>query len=265
MNTASLDPESAEIVTEALHRTAALLLASRLAVYTVDPAGLPTYATAMASTENDDGSTPGDLIDPDSGMFESVTAQTGGRAFRLRNDLDIAIGESVHQGGSYYAMSYAPTNHVYDGKFRVIRVTVKRPGLVVHTRAGYYADGDQHESPQMVAFELTKASTSVLAYTGLDISVADLVLSGRGRDAGFRLSVDPGGLTWRSLSNGDHQALFDIAVTAAKGSGKILQYKVKELATNAKAEKAAESLRSPLKYRVPVDLPAGTERLRVVW
>jgi hypothetical protein len=41
--------------------------------------------------------------------------------------------------GSYYLLSYTPSNDAYDGKFRTIEVKVRRPGLRIQARRGYFA------------------------------------------------------------------------------------------------------------------------------
>jgi len=265
LNLGNISLEEVETITKALHSTAALLIASRVAVYTVDPLGLPTYGASTADPATQADAAPTDLIDPDQMMFESLTDQTGGRSFKLRNDLDMAVSTALHEGSTYYTMSYTPTNRVYDGKFRQILVTVKRPGLIAHTRDGYFADKDQTATPEMVGFELSKASLSDLPYTGLLISATDIqggeVGSGH---AAFRLKVDPQGLTWSSQPNGDRVAHFLLSVTFTGASGNVLQYKVKELATTADMREADVTMRAPLQYTVPADLPPQTAHMRVV-
>ena len=71
--------------------------------------------------------------------FEQMAPETGGRIFRMRNDVGAAIGESVEDGSQFYTVSYDPTNQRYDGSFRKIRVTVDDPELRVRTQEGYLA------------------------------------------------------------------------------------------------------------------------------
>jgi VWFA-related protein len=262
LNLENISLEEAEAITSTLHSTAALLIDNRVTVYTIDPMGLPTYgASAVDST----GAVPPDLTEPDQMMFESLTDQTGGRSYRLRNDIDMAIATALQEGSTYYTMTYAPSNHNFDGKYRQILVTIKRPGLTAHTRAGYFADKDHVTPPAMVGFELSKASQSDLPYTGLLISASDIQeRSVVGGHAVFRLKVDPQGLTWRSVADGDRVTQFMLAITFMNTSGSVLQYKVKELATTANANKADAIMHSPLQYAVPVDLPLHTTHMRVI-
>jgi VWFA-related protein len=68
-----------------------------------------------------------------------VAAATGGLAFRNTNDLSISLDRVAEDIHSHYVLSYQPINQEFDGAFRNIRVEVKKPGLSVRTRSGYYA------------------------------------------------------------------------------------------------------------------------------
>jgi VWFA-related protein len=70
-----------------------------------------------------------------------LTLQTGGRAWFPTDVTDIAniTPDIAHEIRNQYVVAYTPTNLAADGSFRKIRVDVDVPGVVVRTRAGYYA------------------------------------------------------------------------------------------------------------------------------
>jgi VWFA-related protein len=72
----------------------------------------------------------------------SLAADTGGRAFTDSNDFGEAFARVQRDMSAYYLLGYSSTNAVRDGRFRRIQVRVKRDGLRVEARAGYYADRD---------------------------------------------------------------------------------------------------------------------------
>ncbi len=72
----------------------------------------------------------------------SLAADTGGRAFTDSNDFGEAFARVQRDMSAYYLLGYSSTNAVKDGRFRRIQVRVKRDGLRVEARAGYYADRD---------------------------------------------------------------------------------------------------------------------------
>ena len=65
---------------------------------------------------------------------------TGGKAFFNTNDIKDAIATANEQGSNYYSLSYSPSNKVYDGKFRKIKVQLAEKGYKLYYRQGYYAD-----------------------------------------------------------------------------------------------------------------------------
>jgi VWFA-related protein len=76
------------------------------------------------------------------GTLTTLAADTGGRAFTDTNDFGEAFSRVQRDMSAYYLIGYSSTNDVKDGRFRRIRVVVKREGLRVEARAGYFADRD---------------------------------------------------------------------------------------------------------------------------
>jgi VWFA-related protein len=77
----------------------------------------------------------------------SLAGDTGGRAFTDTNDFSEAFIRVQRDMSAYYLLGYSSTNQTRDGRFRRVQVRVKRDGLRVEARAGYYAARDfQHTS-----------------------------------------------------------------------------------------------------------------------
>lgn len=66
---------------------------------------------------------------------------TGGRPLFTSNrkQLQAAFDQIASELRSQYSLGYAPSNRARDGRFRKIEVTVKRNGLKVYARRGYFA------------------------------------------------------------------------------------------------------------------------------
>ena len=69
----------------------------------------------------------------------SLAGETGGRAFTDSNDFGEAFTRVQRDMSAYYLLGYSSTNPAKDGRFRRVQVRVKRDGLRVEARAGYYA------------------------------------------------------------------------------------------------------------------------------
>lgn len=72
----------------------------------------------------------------------SLAADTGGRAFTDTNDFGEAFDRVRRDMSAYYLLGYSSTNTTKDGRFRRIQVRVKREGVRVEARAGYFAERD---------------------------------------------------------------------------------------------------------------------------
>ena len=70
-----------------------------------------------------------------------IAEETGGRIFLPDNfdDLGLAYQQVAEELRSQYVIFYSPTKVERDGKYRAVRVKVKRPGTHTATRFGYYA------------------------------------------------------------------------------------------------------------------------------
>jgi len=97
--------------------------------------------------------------DPHTGLGE-LAQDTGGQLFENTNNLRQGFDRIESDLRNYYLLGYTPSNEAFDGKFRTIDVKVKRPGVVVAARKGYFAlrntsgvPVNEWEAPALAAFE----------------------------------------------------------------------------------------------------------------
>jgi VWFA-related protein len=76
--------------------------------------------------------------DPATGLGD-LASGTGGQLFQNTNNLRQGFERIESDLRNYYLIGYTPTNATYDGKFRNIVVRLKRGGLTVAARKGYFA------------------------------------------------------------------------------------------------------------------------------
>jgi len=77
-------------------------------------------------------------LNPESGLGR-LANETGGFLIHDTNDAASAFRRIEEDMRFYYLLGYSPSNESYDGRFRTVTVKVRRPGLQVQTRQGYYA------------------------------------------------------------------------------------------------------------------------------
>jgi VWFA-related protein len=110
--------------------------------YTVDARGL-NKGTAGSSIIDEpaafDSAGPSNHFDLQEDGTNALAVDTGGMAIRNENNFGRALDVVQKDAGTYYVLGYAPANQTFDGKFRKIEVSVKRPGVKVRARRGYLA------------------------------------------------------------------------------------------------------------------------------
>jgi hypothetical protein len=84
--------------------------------------------------------------DPHNGLGELVQ-DTGGLLFENTNNLRQGFDRIESDLRNYYLVGYTPSNDAYDGRFRTIEVRVKRPGVTVAARKGYFGVRDSGGLP----------------------------------------------------------------------------------------------------------------------
>ena len=75
--------------------------------------------------------------DPHTGLG-ALAEETGGLLFENTNNLRQGFDRIDDDLRNYYLVGYTPLNETYDGRFRTIEVKVKRPGVTVAARKGYF-------------------------------------------------------------------------------------------------------------------------------
>ena len=100
-----------------------------------------------------------------------IAADTGGRAIVNTNDPTEQLKGVVADASAYYLIGYSPTRRENDGKFHEIKVRVKRRGVRVTARRGYWAPTEK----EMTAAAEAAATPVNVALTGALATLSDSV------------------------------------------------------------------------------------------
>jgi VWFA-related protein len=144
---------------------------ANVSVYTVDAAGLRTESplqearnqinsrsrqrmdTLDEALRSPDALTKGlerneDFLNynPQNGLVWLAT-ETGGAFIGDTNNIGPKLKQIDEELNTFYLMTYSPINQNYDGKFRNISVKVKRGGVELQSRKGYFAVPPTGNSP----------------------------------------------------------------------------------------------------------------------
>jgi VWFA-related protein len=110
---------------------------NNVSIYTVDPRGLPGFEFDI--NEGVNIQTDQQYLTATMDTLRSLAENTDGRAIVNRNDIGVAMKQIVKDSSAYYLLGYNSTQAPSDGKFHEIKVRVKRSGVDVRARKGYWA------------------------------------------------------------------------------------------------------------------------------
>lgn len=108
---------------------------NNVAFYTIDARGLHSGVLVTAP----DAGLPEAQARLRAPFLEELAAETGGLAVAGTNDVRAPLRQVTEDVAAYYLASYTPRNTNWDGRFRKIELRVRRPGVQVQARSGYFA------------------------------------------------------------------------------------------------------------------------------
>jgi len=254
---------------------AAMRAASRghVAIYPIDPRGLTADGGAEEATFEAQSAlaTTGLARLAENSNLRMLADATGGFAFINQNNYDEAFTRLVRENSSYYILGFQSTNDRRDGRFRNVRVRVKRPGLEVRARTGYVAPRGRpanETKPAPATSKLSAAVTSALASPvparGVPLTMFAAAFKGANRDANVAIvvGVDPSGLDLVE-KNGAFTGSLEIATTATSSTrGKTIPGDFQVATLALKPDSFERARRDGLQVVTTMQLPPGRYQIR---
>ena len=247
---------------------------ANVSIYTVDARGLqalgPAGDASQASARGQSAfsgaavSNRFDTTADSQDALSSLAEDTGGRAFFDQNDFHGVFDRVVADTSAYYLLGFSSTNRGRDGRFRRIKVALKRPDLKLEYRAGYYAPRDfAHSGREDREQQLTEQLLSDLSVTDLPVYASS---------AYFRLRVNryfvplwvvvPGSRVPFNQSRDKNRATLDVAGVVRDAAGTPVA-RIRDT-VNLSVATSEDVRRKNVQYQTDLDLPAGTYTLKVV-
>jgi VWFA-related protein len=109
-----------------------------VSLYPVDPRGL-AVSEFDVSEPSVGFETDRQYLNATMDSLRTLAENTDGRAIVNRNDLIGGMRQIIRDSSAYYLLGYSSSVSTPDGKFHEIKVRLKRPGLQVRYRKGYWA------------------------------------------------------------------------------------------------------------------------------
>jgi VWFA-related protein len=176
---------------EGIRRLADLATRASVVIYTVDPRGLQTLGlTASDSTtgmtareiETALSARSAKLLDTQDAL-RYLSQQTGGFLVRNTNDLGAGVARVLDDQRGFYLMGFRPDAETFDPvsgrrRFNRVEVKVKRAGLSVRTRGGFYGFTEEEAARPALRTrteQLISALTSPFASGDVRLRLTSLV------------------------------------------------------------------------------------------
>jgi VWFA-related protein len=246
---------------------------NNVSLYTVDPRGL-----AVSEFDASDGSVSPTIdrtfLNATMDTLRTLAVETDGRAIVNRNDLATGMKQIVRDVSAYYLLGYNSAQAKADGKFHEIKVRVKRPGVQVRARKGYWAL--THE--EMAMSTAAPKPSAPPAVTAALANVANSSVVSRSRSIRTWIGTSRGEngktpvtLVWEPIPRrpgdppvAEGQQPARVAVTAVGSEGApYFRGRVPDvaLASRGPSSETGSSARGP--SQVVFDAPPGTMQLRL--
>jgi VWFA-related protein len=224
---------------EPLQRIAELAIRASVVIYAVDTRGLQTTGLTAADrisfpplgtrTTPDEmnrlivGKRARDLMLGREGS-DFIAKQTGG--FLIRNSNDFELQRVMEDQQGYYLLGYRPSGETFDRRFHHITVRVKRHGLTVRTRAGFYgvSDSDAHPPEPTVRDQINLALASPFGAVDIAVRLTPLFANAPAKGSLIRslLYFDARELTFTDEPDGWHKTVFDLSTIIFGDNGGIV-------------------------------------------
>jgi len=192
-----------------VERVARALNDANLAIYPVDARGLLT----PAEFGPDRGTISREAPAPsrrEFGTMLELAERTGGQAFYNTNDIYGAVRRAVDDARLSYLLGYYPAHGRWNGKFREIKVRMKRPGLQVRFRRGYFALPEEPLGQEHRQAVLDAAVWNPIDATRLGLTVRALAVPAPGPGlVDLELQIDPRDITLQ-LHDGNWVGTLDL-------------------------------------------------------
>jgi VWFA-related protein len=223
------------------------LASAQVAVYPVDARGL---SLSLGSDSQE--------------TMREVAQETGGRAYVNQNEIKFGVQRAFEDEYAAYTLGYYPENKKYDGKYRSIKVKVKRDGVEVQNRRGYYAidptltKGYNPQAEVVSALGDIVPSTLVAFSAQIKPPAANSVKD----KIGVTFLVDAHTLSAEDTAGGKHLNV-SMYATVYSPSGKMLTNRNQKVDQSFDANTYQKILQQGLMLHMDLDPQPGSSQIRL--
>jgi VWFA-related protein len=196
---------------------------------------------------------------------ELLAKETGG--FVIRNRNDFGVERVLEDQNGYYLIGYKPATETFNRRFHKIHARVKRSGLTVRTRAGFYGVTEEPAAgPTAETDRLNKALTSPFGANDITVRLTSLFANDTERGSMLRtfVNLEAKDLTFTQEADGSHVAKFDLSSVVFSDNGGVVNRQDQTATLRLRGQPYERALREGVVYGVDLPLKrAGAFQVRV--
>jgi VWFA-related protein len=264
-----------------LKKIAELAIRSSVVIYTVDTRGLAyTGITAMdtfkgvtsvanareiADRMNATMSTRSRAMIANREGSELIAKETGG--FLVRNSNDFGLKRIADDQKGYYLLGYRPTDETFNRKFHHIKVTLKRHGLTIRTRNGFYGVTEESTRlPEVTASDqIKKALMSPFGKNEIEVRLTTIFTNFEsGSLLRSLIYIKAQDLAFVDDPDGGHTAKFDLGIVLFGENGSVRDEQSRLVTLQLQNDGYQRALKNGIVYSLDIPLrKSGAFQFRI--
>lgn len=235
---------------------------SSVVIYTIDAKGLVNLAAGADVAHAGDTPKVLDLLDSQDGPM-SLADATGGFGLRNINNLEGSLARVLDDQLGYYLIGFETDTEpgvAASPRFRSLKVRVKRPGLRVRARSGYFGLTDlDYEKATNMRTRMARALASPFGDQRIALKMTPVFrLDAKGKPVVRALThLDATGLTFTPRPEGGYGAKFQIVGVTVDENGAVVSQSAQTYTLNAKTEPTPQERRNGFVYALDVPVRAA--------
>lgn len=198
---------------------------------------------------------------------ELIARETGG--FQVRNSNSFDLPRILKDQNGYYLLGYRPTNETFNRRFHHIKAKVKRSGMTLRTRFGFFGVSEEDigtgRAQLMNPTSTNLALRSPFAAQDIEVNLVSFFTNDKASGSMIRsfIYIDPRGLTFE-IVDGMRQASFELHGVIFGDNGIMVEQNQQNATLSLNERDYEHAIRNgmALKLDMPVKRP-GSYQVRV--
>ena len=261
---------------ESLQKLAERAIRASVVIYAVDTQGVqPTGITAadqIPMTRSTMNSRISTILSSRSSLLFSrreggrlIAEQTGG--FQVRNSNSLELPRIMQDQSGYYLIGYRPTSETFNRKFHHIKAKVKRSGMTVRTRYGFFGVSEEEVGPTQLLNPRSTNLALMSPFGAQDIEVNLISFFTNDKAMGLTarsfVYIDANGLKFETVNN-KHNAAFDLHGVVFGDNGAVVEQVAHGVTMSLTEDDYQVAMRNGMSLRIdmPVKKP-GAYQVRI--